>query len=199
MNSGDVWQVGIHSRDIEASFWVDWRARLGAGRNQVVQSSMVGISTFQAALLMASVITALQPSVACSLTASRGEGVLCGLQTCLCSSLGCTVAMRQDLVETLGTFFRFCSDRTAMWSSLTKQENPGEEDGPGGPNATGPLVSFSVPPCPVFTCVATNRNIRLPGGWGEGWAWYEQEKRGPWQLQITCHPRQTRDWRWWAP
>lgn len=35
---------------------------------------------------------------------------------------------------------------------------------PGSPNATGPLVSFSVPPCPVFTCVATNRNIRLPGG-----------------------------------
>lgn len=72
--------------------------------------------------------------------------------------------MRQDLVETLGTFFRFCSDRTAMWV-LFKQENPGEEDGPWQPKchrSTGFLL------CPTLSCVylcfATNRNIRLPGG-----------------------------------
>lgn len=86
---------------------------------------MVGISTFQAALLMASVITVLEPSAPCSVTASQErEFYLASLQTCLCSSLGCTVAMKKDLIETLGTFFCFQSDKTAMWSSLTKQGEP---------------------------------------------------------------------------
>lgn len=161
---------------------------------------MVGISTFQAALLMASVITALQPSVACSLTASRErEFCVARLQTCLCSSLGCTVAMRQDLVETLGTFFRFCSDRTAMWSSLTKQGEPWW--GRWTLAAQMPQVHWFPSLSRPVLCLLVSPLIGTLDYLGvrRRMSCYEQEKRGPWQLQITCHPRQTRDWRWWAP
>lgn len=86
--------------------------------------------------------------------------------------------MKRDLVEALGTLFGFCSDRTAVWRSLTKQGEP--RGGEGTPAAQMPQVRCSHPlpspsglaPClssPVLRLlVSTVLNVRLHGGEEKG-------------------------------